>query len=66
MSNTATTMLMLPIAIAVTEQFQSAKKQNKYSASIGGMATLIGTPPNAIFASLTSSILDTEVSFGHG
>jgi solute carrier family 13 (sodium-dependent dicarboxylate transporter), member 2/3/5 len=74
MSNTATTMLMLPIAIAVTEQFQSAKHQNRfavcimlsiaYSASIGGMATLIGTPPNAIFASLTSSILDTEVSFG--
>ncbi|MGH9987143.1 MAG: SLC13 family permease [Nitrososphaeraceae archaeon] len=47
MSNTATTMLMLPIAIAVTEQFQSAKHQNRfavcimlsiaYSASIGGM-----------------------------
>ena len=35
-----------------------------YSASIGGMATLIGTPPNAIFASLSSSMLDIDISFG--
>jgi sodium-dependent dicarboxylate transporter 2/3/5 len=35
-----------------------------YSASIGGMATLIGTPPNAIFASLSKSTLDLDVSFG--
>src|SRR5919106_3869777 len=35
-----------------------------YSASIGGMATLIGTPPNAIFASLSQSLLDIDISFG--
>jgi sodium-dependent dicarboxylate transporter 2/3/5 len=34
-----------------------------YSASIGGMSTLIGTPPNAIFASLSRSILDVEITF---
>ncbi|HYZ60788.1 MAG TPA: SLC13 family permease, partial [Nitrososphaeraceae archaeon] len=35
-----------------------------YSASIGGMSTLIGTPPNAILASLSSSLADVEVTFG--
>ena len=35
-----------------------------YSASIGGMATLIGTPPNAIFASLSKSMLNIDISFG--
>jgi solute carrier family 13 (sodium-dependent dicarboxylate transporter), member 2/3/5 len=74
MSNTATTMLMLPIAVAVISQFQRADYRDRfglclmlciaYSASIGGMATLIGTPPNAIFASLSRSILDVEIGFG--
>lgn len=75
MSNTATTMLMLPIASAVISQLHNNKNdQNRfavcillsiaYSASIGGMATLIGTPPNAIFASLSKSTLGLDVSFG--
>ena len=73
MSNTATTMLMLPIAAAVVSQVQDKYDRGKfglclmlsiaYSASIGGMSTLIGTPPNAIFASLSRSILDVEVTF---
>ena len=74
MSNTATAMLMLPIASAVISQIRDKKHQNQfavcvllsiaYSASIGGMATLIGTPPNAIFASLSKSTVDLDVSFG--
>ncbi|HEX7258523.1 MAG TPA: SLC13 family permease [Nitrososphaeraceae archaeon] len=75
LSNTATAMLMLPIASAVIAQMHNNKNdQNRfavcillsiaYSASIGGMATLIGTPPNAIFASLSRSTLDLDVSFG--
>jgi solute carrier family 13 (sodium-dependent dicarboxylate transporter), member 2/3/5 len=74
MSNTATAMLMLPIAAAVISQIHDKKHQKQfavcillsiaYSASIGGMATLIGTPPNAIFASLSKSTLDLDVSFG--
>jgi solute carrier family 13 (sodium-dependent dicarboxylate transporter), member 2/3/5 len=74
MSNTATTMLMLPIAAAVISQFQNKQDKDKfglclmlsvaYSASIGGMSTLIGTPPNAILASLSSSLADVEVTFG--
>ena len=73
MSNTATTMLMLPIAAAVVSQIQDKQDRAKfglclmlsiaYSASIGGMSTLIGTPPNAIFASLSRSILDVEITF---
>jgi sodium-dependent dicarboxylate transporter 2/3/5 len=66
---------MLPIASAVISQLHNNKNdQNRfavcillsiaYSASIGGMATLIGTPPNAIFASLSKSTLGLDVSFG--
>jgi sodium-dependent dicarboxylate transporter 2/3/5 len=74
MSNTATTMLMLPIAAAVISIFQNKYDQHRfavclmlsvaYSASLGGMATLIGTPPNAILASLSKSITDIDISFG--
>jgi len=78
MSNTATTLLMLPIAVAVISQFSNspilnARKKEMfatclllsiaYSASLGGVATLIGTPPNAIFASLAQSLADVEVNF---
>lgn len=74
MSNTATTMLMLPIAAAVISIFHNKNDQHRfavclmlsvaYSASLGGMATLIGTPPNAILVSLSKSITDTDISFG--
>ncbi|MDQ3851458.1 MAG: SLC13 family permease [Thermoproteota archaeon] len=74
MSNTATTMLMLPIAAAVISQFQNRQDKDKfglclmlsvaYSASLGGMSTLIGTPPNAILASLSSSLAGVEITFG--
>ncbi|RMF29985.1 MAG: DASS family sodium-coupled anion symporter, partial [Candidatus Nitrosothermus koennekii] len=72
-SNTATTMLMLPIALAIIAQINSNEKKRfaiclllaiAYSASLGGLATLIGTPPNAILASLSKQLLDIEISFG--
>jgi sodium-dependent dicarboxylate transporter 2/3/5 len=35
-----------------------------YGCSIGGVATLVGTPPNAIFAGAARELLDVDVSFG--
>lgn len=63
-SNTATTMMMLPIAIAVIAKADEAISESRfrtnfslalmlaiaYSASIGGIGTLIGTPPNLAFS----------------
>ena len=58
-SNTATAIMMLPIAssvIAILEPQQREKLARPillsvaWAANIGGMATLIGTPPNMIFA----------------
>ncbi len=80
-SNTATTVMMLPIALSIISQYQyfleesqvqikGAEKFGKalvlgiaYSASIGGMATLIGTPTNLIFAESVKNIYDQEMAF---
>lgn len=64
-SNTATTMMMLPILLSVImslEEMFDKKAIHKYSialllgtaysSSIGGIATLIGTPPNPIFVQI--------------
>ena len=60
MSNTATAAMMLPLAMGILSQLDHEKEHNTYvfvllgiaySASIGGMGTLVGSPPNAIVAS---------------
>lgn len=68
-SNTATAMMMLPIGVAVTTHFESPKFGKSmmlgiaYAASVGGMATLIGTPPNVIFAGVVREMMGVEISF---
>ncbi|ABO90338.1 NadC family protein [Aeromonas salmonicida subsp. salmonicida] len=58
-SNTATTAMMLPLAIGMLARLDSKKERATfvfvllgiaYSASIGGIGTLVGSPPNAIAA----------------
>jgi sodium-dependent dicarboxylate transporter 2/3/5 len=75
MSNTATSVMMLPIGLSVIEMVnQSQDKPNTvfskamllsiaFSASIGGLATLIGTPPNALMAAYLSESYQIEIGF---
>ena len=72
LSNTATTMMMLPIALAVVGRLgtdshtpfgRSLMLGIAYSASIGGVATLIGTPPNAVLAGVVEKQLDMSIGF---
>jgi sodium-dependent dicarboxylate transporter 2/3/5 len=74
-SNTATSVMMVPIGIAVAKTLSGRPGGDDddfgraimlciaYSASIGGMATLIGTPTNLIFASAVNDIFNIEITF---
>lgn len=73
-SNTATTVMMLPIGMAMlsgsASNSREGEKFNKalmlaiaYSASIGGIATLIGTPPNLILAGVIQKTYNIEITF---
>ncbi|MEN8185805.1 MAG: SLC13 family permease, partial [Bacteroidota bacterium] len=77
-SNTATAMLMIPILISILHELEdiNTKEDVKhfsiglllsiaYSASIGGIATLVGTPPNLSFARIFNIYFPNapEISF---
>ena len=68
-SNTATTLMLLPIAMAIITSMNSPKMAAAlllgiaYSASLGGVGTPIGTPPNIIFMSVYQQTTGTELSF---
>ncbi len=68
-SNTATVLMMIPVAGAILEQDKDKSFVRAlllglaYSASIGGMGTLVGTPPNIVFSGIYREETGREVGF---
>lgn len=68
-SNTATILMMLPMAIAIVNALDNPKFSVAlilgiaYAASLGGVGTPIGTPPNIIFMSVYEETQGMEYSF---
>jgi sodium-dependent dicarboxylate transporter 2/3/5 len=72
-SNTATTLMLVPVAYAVLDSIQHPEERGKlavplflgiaYSASIGGLGTPIGSPPNVIFLKIYAEATGTMPSF---
>ena len=68
-SNTATALMLLPVALAVIERSKDPKLAVPlllgiaYAANIGGIGTPIGTPPNLIFREIYQQTTGEEVLF---
>ncbi len=82
-SNTATAMMMMPIALSVVKLIIPNKDEIRdgpntaernfalglmlvvgYAATLGGLATIIGTPPNVVFIGLLNDFSGQKISFG--
>lgn len=68
-SNTATALMLLPVALAVLERADDRRLALPlllaiaYGASVGGIGTPIGTPPNLIFMQIYQDTTGQEISF---
>lgn len=80
-SNTAATIMMLPVAISVIELTKNSNKSTEFelqqfknfglvlmlaiafSASVGGLGTVIGTPTNALLIAFVNDAYGIEISF---
>ncbi|MEM1110894.1 MAG: SLC13 family permease [Pseudomonadota bacterium] len=69
-SNTATALMLLPVALAVLEGSEDRERLAvplllgiAYAASVGGIGTPIGTPPNLIFMQVFEDITGRSVGF---
>ncbi len=78
-TNTSTTMMLLPIATSVVllvrQNLEDSRETRHhfplammlgvaYGATIGGMATLVGTPPNALLAAFMEESFGVQIGFG--
>ena len=76
-SNTSTTIMMLPVAISVLNVMNEGQQRVSqgfslrlllgiaYSANIGGITTIIGTPPNLLLIAFLREELSIELGFSH-
>lgn len=76
-SNTAATIMMLPLAATVINLIDQTTENKKgmtlfslalmlgiaYSANIGGISTIIGTPPNVVFVGYARELLNLKIDF---
>ncbi len=75
-SNTATTLIMLPVALALVGALEAARGPEAeaglaralvlgvaWAATIGGLGTLVGSPTNAIAAGILNRALGTDIGF---
>jgi sodium-dependent dicarboxylate transporter 2/3/5 len=75
-SNTATSIMMLPVALSVIPRGEGGEIERgkrgfasalllsvAYSANIGGVTTLVGTPPNALLAGFMLQNYDVQIGF---
>lgn len=75
LSNTATTIMMLPIGLSIIKELNEENGLERsdfsvvlllsiaYASSIGGIATLIGTPTNILFAGAVAKNFNEDISF---
>jgi solute carrier family 13 (sodium-dependent dicarboxylate transporter), member 2/3/5 len=69
-SNTATTLMLLPVALAVLDATDNKEQLAvplllgiAYAASVGGLGTPIGTPPNLVFMQVYEQTTGQSISF---